>query len=145
MLQTSIADLLAHERASELRGAAAGRPGRLARVLGRLRRDGAAPEREPAGEVTIRIAGAADGVALRRLAELDSRALPAGELLVAEVNGQLRAALPVDGGQPVADPFVPTATVTSLLALRATQLRRAGVTASAAPRRVRHVIAVTDR
>jgi hypothetical protein len=75
--------------------------------------------------VTIRMAGPADAAALRRLAALDSRPLPRGDVLLAEVGGEPRAALAVAGGETVADPFVPTAQLSSLLALRAEQVRRA--------------------
>jgi hypothetical protein len=73
--------------------------------------------------VTIRVAGPADDAALARLAELDSRPAPVGYVLVAEVGGELRAAVSVAGGETVADPFHPTAALTSLLALRVSQLR----------------------
>ena len=39
------------------------------------------------------------------LAELDSAVAPTGPALVAEIDGRLRAALPLDGGEPIADPF----------------------------------------
>ena len=85
--------------------------------------------------VTIRVAVPADDQALARLAELDSRPAPIGYVLVAEVGGELRAALPVTGGEPVADPFHPTAALTSLLALRARQLRGSELNPSAPVRR----------
>jgi hypothetical protein len=75
--------------------------------------------------VTIRRSRAADHEALRRLAQLDSRRLAGGELLVAEVGGELRAALPLQGGAAIADPFRPTAPLVSLLQLRAEQIREA--------------------
>jgi hypothetical protein len=76
-----------------------------------------------APEVTIRTATAADAPAVRRLAELDERRVPAGPLVLAEVGGEVVAALPVDGGPALADPFRRTAELTPLLALRARQLR----------------------
>ena len=90
-----------------------------------------APSTEP---VLIRRAVRRDLEALRSLADLDGTrstrvalqgALDDGGVLLAEVGGAVRAALPLDGGRAVADPFVPTAGVTELLALRAGQLRRA--------------------
>ena len=63
--------------------------------------------------VVIRAARGSDGPALRRLAELDSRPVPAGELLVAET------------GARVADPFRRTADVVDLLAYRASRLKAA--------------------
>jgi hypothetical protein len=78
--------------------------------------------------VTIRVAERGDEPALARLAGRDSTRVPSGRLLVAEIGGELLAAMPVSGGRPIADPFVPTATLVSLLELRAAQLgtRRAG-------------------
>jgi hypothetical protein len=74
--------------------------------------------------VVIRAARGSDGPALRRLAELDSRELPTGELLVAETgDDEVVAALSVDTGERIADPFRPTADVVDLLAYRARRLR----------------------
>ena len=78
----------------------------------------------PDVDLSIREAQDGDVPALMRLAELDSRPLPAGPLLVAEAAGQIRAAVAVDGDGAIADPFVPTAELVSLLELRAQQLRR---------------------
>jgi hypothetical protein len=65
--------------------------------------------------VTIRAAGAADREALRRLAERDS-ARPIGEpVLVAQVDGELRAAVSARTGDAVADPFYPTAELVDML------------------------------
>jgi hypothetical protein len=78
---------------------------------------------DPAATLTIRMAVPADAEALRRLAQLDSAPPPAPvPLLVAEVGGELRAALRVDGGGAIADPFRPTAELVALLAARARQL-----------------------
>jgi len=44
---------------------------------------------ELAGPIVIRMDGPGDETALRRLAELDSRTLPEGSLLLAEVRGEL--------------------------------------------------------
>jgi hypothetical protein len=74
--------------------------------------------------VTIRLAGPADTAGLDRLAALDSRPRPSGDVLVAEVGGEMRAALPLGDGEPIADPFAPTAALLPLLALRARQLER---------------------
>jgi len=78
----------------------------------------------PDVEVAIREADSGDVPELMRLAQLDSRPLPAGNLLVAEAGGKIRAAMAVDSDAVVADPFVPTAELKSLLALRAQQMRR---------------------
>ena len=71
----------------------------------------------------IRQADPVDEAALRRLAALDSADTPHGEVLVAESNDEMVAALPVDGGHPVADPFRRTTEAIELLRLRARQLR----------------------
>ena len=79
---------------------------------------------EPQIEIAIRDAVPADMPALTRLAELDSRPLPRGELLVVEAAGRIRAALSVDEQTIVADPFVATGELQDLLRLRADQLKR---------------------
>lgn len=66
--------------------------------------------------ITIRPAYADDSVALLRLAELDSApAPPPAPLLLAELDGVLRAALSRSDGRAIADPFVPTASLVALL------------------------------
>ena len=72
-------------------------------------------------DISIRPATAADTHALRRVAERDSRLLPPGRLLVAEVAGEVQAALSLDTAEWVADPFRPTAALVDLLRLRARQ------------------------
>jgi hypothetical protein len=54
---------------------------------------------------TIRRADLADLAALDRLAALDSTSAPTGEVLVAEVGGELWAALELTSGRAIADPF----------------------------------------
>jgi hypothetical protein len=82
------------------------------------------PAQRPAfaDAVSIREAGLSDSRAIDALAALDSRHRPLGRLLVAEVGGQIAAALPLDGGSPIADPFRPTAELLALLEARAAQL-----------------------
>lgn len=75
--------------------------------------------------VTIRDAHETDGRAVERLAALDSAARPLGALVVAEIDRELVAAVPVAGGPAIADPFRPTAEIVHLLELRAAQLRAA--------------------
>src|SRR5262245_43566365 len=75
--------------------------------------------------ITIRHSTEADRSRLLALAELDSRGAPAGEALLAEVGGELRAAVGIADGVTIADPFAPTAGVVSLLRMRAAQERRA--------------------
>jgi hypothetical protein len=78
-----------------------------------------------AGSVVIRSARRSDGVALHRLASLDSARIPVGELLVAETDGSLVAAHAPASGATIADPFRHTAEVVDLLHLRGTLLRAA--------------------
>jgi hypothetical protein len=61
--------------------------------------------------LTIRHATASDEADLTRLAALDSSRLPSGELLVAAVDDRLVAALSIDTGAAVADPFEHTAAI----------------------------------
>ena len=84
----------------------------------------ARPTRPVAAErsVTLRFASPADQDPLARLAELDSATPPAQPVLLAEVDGQLRAALALTDGTVVADPFHPTADLVDLLRERARQL-----------------------
>jgi hypothetical protein len=76
----------------------------------------------PVTRVTLRYAGAADAQRLRRLAELDSASAPPGRALVAEVDGRLRAVLPLDGSAAIVDRAHDGAELVELLRLRATQL-----------------------
>jgi hypothetical protein len=73
--------------------------------------------------ITIRHVEPEDGAAISRLAGRDSAELPEGALLVALVGDELRAAVPVGGGEAIADPFHPTAELVRLLTARAEQLR----------------------
>ena len=61
--------------------------------------------------LTIRHATAADEADLTRLAALDSSRVPSGELLVAQLDGNLVAALSIDTGAAIADPFEHTAAI----------------------------------
>lgn len=79
---------------------------------------------EPAGQVTIRFAAAADAPAIERLAALDSARVPEGDVVLAEVDGEVVALVPLTAGPAVADPFRHTAEIVRLLELRASQLRR---------------------
>ena len=73
--------------------------------------------------ITIRRAGEGDRPVLERLAALDSRPAPKGEVLIAEVGDETRAAIEIGGGAVVADPFWPTADLVVLLRVRAARLR----------------------
>ena len=74
--------------------------------------------------VVMRAARGSDGVALARLARLDSKPAPHGEILVAEVDGVIDAALLLDDGAVFANPFKPTAGLVELLVLRAGDAKR---------------------
>jgi hypothetical protein len=78
-----------------------------------------------AASVIIRAADGADGIALHRLAALDSARVPTGDLLVAETDGALVAAHAPGTGATIADPFRHTAEVVELLHLRGSLLRAA--------------------
>ena len=73
--------------------------------------------------VVIRAARGSDGPALRRLAELDSADFLTGSVLVAEADDEMVAALSLDTGERVADPFRHTSDVVDLLAYLARKLR----------------------
>jgi len=77
----------------------------------------------PSDAVVIRRACDADMPLVRDLAALDSSAELTGSVLVAMVDGQPRAALSLDDGRAVADPFAPSAAAVELLRMRADQLR----------------------
>jgi hypothetical protein len=72
--------------------------------------------------VTLRFGSPADERALARLAAVDSAEPPGQPVLLAEVDGQLLAALALSDGTCIADPFYPTAALIDLLRTRATQL-----------------------
>jgi hypothetical protein len=97
----------------------------LLRQSRRRRRSHAADE-----PVVIRRAGAADRAAIERLAALDSAEAPTGDVLIAEVAGEPRAAIDIVGGEAVADPFRRTKHLVELLGERARAMRE-----SAPPRR----------
>ena len=90
----------------------------------------------PESGITIRLARRSDATALARLAALEERSVPSGRVIVGVVDGALVAALPLEGGEPLADPFQPTFDLLSLLRLRARQLAPAPRRA----RRLRHAI-----
>jgi hypothetical protein len=75
--------------------------------------------------VALRLCSVHDDAALEQLAVLEGRAVPTGRLVLAEVNGTIVAALPLNGGEPLADPFRATAHLLPLMRLRASQLERA--------------------
>jgi hypothetical protein len=74
--------------------------------------------------LTIRRASAADEFAVRRLSALDSAFPPTGDVLLAEMGDELWAALSLDTGHAVADPFRPSGDLVELLRFRAERLGR---------------------
>ena len=123
---TALITQLANERSVEMRRSAErhrrvrfGRKGRAARR--------AAVEAVVA-DVTVRRLDErpSDRAALSYLADLDSRKPLAGEVLGAELDGALVAAISLTTGEVIADPFVRTDHIRSLLVLRASQLRGHG-------------------
>jgi hypothetical protein len=79
----------------------------------------------PVARHTLRYAGPDDAEALAELAELDSSRPPRGVVLVAEVGGELWAAVSLDDGHAVANPLRPSGELTFSLLDRARRLRRA--------------------
>ena len=94
--------------------------------------------RRPVGTapVTIRHAGADDMKSLERLAALDSRRVPSGELFVAEVEGRLLAATSIDTGAVIADPFEHTAAIVELLKIQARAVRPAAALPAVVDQRI---------
>jgi hypothetical protein len=71
----------------------------------------------------IRVATGDDDVALRRLAELDSKAPLDGPVLVGEIAGVPVAALALTDDSTIADPFVPSAHLLTTMRMRANGMR----------------------
>jgi hypothetical protein len=90
-----------------------------------------------ADSVTIRHAFPDDALALVRLAALDSAEVPPEPVLVAEMNGELRAALSMRDGAVIADPFHRTTALVQLLRARAEQLAAEAAARQRSPRRTR--------
>lgn len=110
---------MARTRSTEMRRDATSR--RRARFVRRP----AAERTETSGEFTVRRLDpiVADHEAVVRLAELDSAEPLEGEVLGAEVDGSLVAAISLDTHRVIADPFTHTAEIRSLLELRTAQVR----------------------
>ena len=95
-------------------------------------------QRRQRGELKLRDATDADAADLLRLARLDSQGRPpTGKLLVAQDRGVVVAAMAVDSGDVIADPFRATAPIVAMLRVRAKQTRR-----EAAPRSQRSTLLV---
>ena len=74
------------------------------------------------GEIAIRPAQPADARAVRRLAQLVDRPVPAEPMLLAESDGAVVVALSTVTGDVVSDPFRATGDLVDLLRLRSAQL-----------------------
>jgi hypothetical protein len=88
----------------------------------------------PANNHVIRLAGDADEAALERLAQLDSARPLQHPILVAEIRGQVAAALDLDEQRTIANPFQPTAALRAQLHARAGTLEAAARTPDVADR-----------
>jgi len=75
--------------------------------------------------ITLRLAVLEGDAAVEQLAQLSGQERPAGPSLVAEVDGEPRAALALEGGPLLADPFHASEELGSLLTLRVAQLEAA--------------------
>ena len=84
--------------------------------------------------IVIRTPRSEEAFAVRRLAYLDSQRPLRGDALVAQVDGELLAAISLDDGRVVADPFTHTADLVELLRMRAA--RHAPAASSAPARRL---------
>jgi hypothetical protein len=126
---TSLNALVASERIADLHraaheaGAGAGRAGLRLR-LRRWRRSGTAAVNTPRPAVAVRFADPDEAGTLRHLAELDDAPELAGEVLIATIDAHVVAALALDDGRVVANPFVLTADAVALLRRTATELSR---------------------
>lgn len=107
---TVLAEIVATEHRADLRRAAE-----------RSRRAAAAAPADTT-RVELRHARCDDADVVRRLAILDEARPLEGPVLLAMVNTLTVAALSLDDGRIVADPFVATIEARALLRLRATQL-----------------------
>jgi hypothetical protein len=76
----------------------------------------------PANSHVIRLAGDADEPALERLSQLDSARPLEHPILVAEIRGQVAAAIDLDERRTIADPFLHTEYLRAQLQVRATAL-----------------------
>jgi hypothetical protein len=112
MIPPQLTEAVAQARIDDLRRAAGARPGRHTEAR---RAQSVVIERR----VTIRFASTCDEESLTRLAALDSAEPPQRPVLMAEVDGQLLAALSLSNATAIANPFHPTADLVDLLRARA--------------------------
>lgn len=79
----------------------------------------------PREHLVLRRSVSQDAAVLDRLAQLDGAPRPVGAVLVAELDGEIVAAVPFEGGRAIADPFRPTAELVELLRTRTRLLAKA--------------------
>jgi hypothetical protein len=79
---------------------------------------------DESSSITIRLAQPADRDGVRRVAQRDSRGVPDDQLLIAVDAGEVRAAIAVESGDVIADPFHRTEELVRMLDLRRSQLAR---------------------
>jgi hypothetical protein len=111
----------------------------LTNILNKLR--GPIQSIPTSADVVLRYARPDEADALAALARLDSSRAPRGDVIVADVQGELWAAVSVDDGHAVANPFRPSAELTFRLSERAREIHGAGRDRTWRPRggRPRHV------
>jgi hypothetical protein len=111
-MTTSLNALVATEHSADLLRAAKYQPrGRVGSA--------AAARPEP---VALRLAGADDAAMLHLLAELDEDSELTGDTLLALIDGEAVAAMSLEDGRVVSNPFVATSDAVSLLKIRARHL-----------------------
>jgi hypothetical protein len=115
----SLNALAASEHIADLHRAANGRGSGRA---GLRRRRGTAAVSSARRVAAVRFAHPDEAGALRRLAQLDDARELAGEILVATIDADIVAALSLDDGRVVANPFVLTSDAVELLRRSATAL-----------------------
>ena len=122
---TSLNALAAGEHIADLhRAAYRNGTGRVGLRLKRRRVRGVAAAGSPRPAASVRFAQPDEAGTLRYLAQLDDAPELAGEILVATIDSDLVAALSLDDGRVVANPFVLTSDAVDQLRGTATQLTR---------------------
>lgn len=109
-MNESLSALIANERIADLHRAANGR--RAVRASRRPRR---APVSSARTAAAVRLAQPHEAGTLWRLAQLDDAPELAGTILVAMIDADVVAALSLEDGRVVADPFVLTSDAVKLL------------------------------
>ena len=119
-MATRLNALAASEHIADLHRAANGRGAGRAGL--RRRRSTAAALNSARPAAAVRFAHPDEAGTLRRLAQLDDAQELAGEILVATIDADVVAALSLDDGRVVANPFVLTSDAVELLRRSATAL-----------------------